>query len=416
MDTGAVIIAFIAAAALGMVVGFERQTAPGWDDVSAGPRSFALYALWGAGAGFIGELYGGVAMAAGTIVFGALLLTSYAIGTKSSGDWGTTTEAAAFGTFLVGVMAWNGLWVPAVAVTVAITTLLTAKDPLHQLINRFSTEDVRAVLQFGVITAVILPLIPDEDFGPFSAINPRQIWTMVILVSGIGLVGYITLRLMGSRGLALTGIVGGLVSSTAVSMGFSRMSKVRHALRPALITGILGASGVMYPRVLVEVGIVEPSVLTVLLVPLLLLAGIVGTGAVYWWWRAEREPSLHRDEQLDVKNPLTLSTALQFGAIYGLIIFVSKALIDRASTSSLYVVGAVSGINDVDAITLSTANLVSDGLDPTVGAKVILLAVAVNTAVKAAMVLALGTRELAIAVGSALIPASLAAVGTFFLL
>ena len=416
MDTGAVIIAFVASAALGMVVGFERQTAPGWDDVSAGPRSFALYALWGTGAAFVGELYGGAAMAAAMVVFGALILASYAIGATSSGDWGTTTEAASFGTFLVGVMAWNALWVPAVAVTVAITALLTAKDPLHQLIDRFSTEDVRAVLQFGVITAVILPLIPDEDFGPFSAINPRQIWTMVILVSGIGLVGYITLRVMGSRGLALTGMVGGLVSSTAVSMGFSRMSKTRDALRPALITGILGASGIMYPRVLVEVGIVERSVLDVLLIPLLALAGIVGAGALYWWWKAEREASSGDEEKLDVKNPLTLSTALQFGALYGLIIFVSKALIERVSTSSLYVVGAVSGINDVDAISLSTANLVSDGLDPTVGAKVILLAVAVNTAVKAGMVIALGSRKLAVAVGSALLPAALAAVVVFFLL
>ena len=340
-------------------------------------------------------------MASAALMFGGLLLASYILGARASGDWGTTTEAAAFGVFLVGVMAWNGLWIPAVAVTVSITALLASKDPLHQLVARFSPEDVRAVLQFGVITAVILPLIPDENIGPFSAINPRQIWTMVILVSGIGLVGYITLRIMGVRGLAVTGMVGGLVSSTAVSMGFSRMSKTRDGLNPALITGILGASGIMYPRVLVEVGIVEPRVLAELMTPILILAGIVGSVAVYWWWRSGREKTAEPEEALEVRNPLTLSTALQFGALYGVIIFVSKALIERVSTSSLYVVGAVSGINDVDAISLSTANLVADGLDPVVGAKVVLLAVAVNTVVKAAIVIALGSRRLGLAVASA---------------
>lgn len=416
MDAGSVITSFVAAAALGLVVGFERQTAPGWDDIAAGPRSFALYALWGAGSGFLAELYGGTALAAASLIFGALLLGSYVLGARASGDWGTTTEAAAFGVFLVGVMAWNGLWIPAVAVTVAISALLAAKDPLHQLVARFSPEDVRAVLQFGVITAVILPLVPDEDIGPFSAINPRQIWTMVILVSGIGLVGYITLRIMGARGLAVTGMVGGLVSSTAVSMGFSRMSKTRQALHPALIAGILGASGIMYPRVLVEVAVVEPTVLEALMLPVLVLAAVVGSVAAYWWWRSGREEYPEPEESLEVKNPLTLSTALQFGALYGVIIFVSKVLIERVSTSSLYVVGAVSGINDVDAISLSTANLVSDGLDPVVGAKVILLAVAVNTAVKAGIVMALGSRRVGRAVASALLPAALAAVGAFVIL
>lgn len=414
MDTGTVITAFVASAALGLVVGFERQTAPGWDDIAAGPRSFALYAIWGAGSALMGELYGGIGVAAMALGFGALIVTSYVIGAQASGDWGTTTEAAAFGTFLVGVLGWNGMWVPAVAVTVAITALLASKDPLHSLAGRFSPEDVRAVLQFAVITAVVLPLIPNDDFGPFEAINPRQIWTMVILVSGIGLVGYVTLRVLGTRGLALTGMAGGLVSSTAVSMGFSRMSKTRASLQPALIAGILGASVLMYPRVLVEVGIVERAVFRVLWGPLAILTAIVGGVAVYWWRKRDTDET--SDTDLVVKNPLTLTTALQFGAIYGAVIFISKALIERASTSSLYVVGAVSGINDVDAISLSTANLVRDGLDPTTGAKVILLAVAVNTMVKAGIVASLGSKKLAKAVATALVPAAVAAVGMFFYL
>lgn len=407
MDAGEVITALLGAAGLGAVVGLERQVAD--EDAVAGARSFALYAVWGAAGGYIGDRYGASGFAVAAAIFGGTIIALYVIGAvKGEEGWGTTTELASLTTFFIGLLVWSDQVVAAVALTVGLTVLLRAKVPLHRLSERFTDEDVRALLQFGVLTAIVLPLVPDEGYGPFDAFNPREIWLMVVFVSGIGIIGYIANRLLGTRGLALGGALGGLVSSTAVSMGYSRMSRQQPALQPALTAGILGACGLMYPRVLVEASVVAPDMGSHLVVPMLVLLGIVLFAAAFWWLRSSGGGD---GSPVELGNPLTLGTALSFGALYALIVFVSKALVERASEASLSAVGAVSGINDVDAITLSTANLVRDGLDPGVGARVVLLAVTVNTIVKAGIVLVLGTRKLAAAVGAGLVPA--AAVGLY---
>jgi uncharacterized membrane protein (DUF4010 family) len=306
--------------------------------------------------------------------------------------------------FAVGVLAWQEQLVAAVAIAVGTTALLRAKESLHQLSERFSDEDVRAVLQFGVITAVVLPLVPNEDLGPFGAFNPFEIWLMVVLVSAIGLVGYLALRVLGERGLGLTGVLGGLISSTAVTLGFSRMSKGQGLLRAVLAGGILGASALMYPRVLIEAQLVSPELADELVWPLVALGTLVGIAAVYWLVRGGRSRS---EGTVEFRNPLTLGVALQFGLLYAAVVFISKAVLDRVTDSSLAAVGAVSGINDVDAITLSMANLVRDGLDPAPAARAVLAAVVVNTAVKAGLVVWLGSRRLAAPVVAVLLPAAL---------
>jgi uncharacterized membrane protein (DUF4010 family) len=413
MGPGEFITVLLTAAGLGAVVGLERQVAD--DDAAAGARSFALYALWGTASGYFGEEFGAGGFAVGAATFGAVVVAFYVIGAvRGAAGWGTTTEVASLATFFVGVLVWGDQVVAAVALTVGLAALLKAKDTLHRIADRFSDEDVRAVLQFGVLTAIVLPLVPDEAYGPFEAFNPRETWLMVVFVAGIGLLGYIAHRVLGTRGLALGGAVGGLVSSTAVSMGFSRMSRSRPGLLSALAAGILAACGLMYPRVLVEASVVAPDMGSELVWWLLGLFGIVLVVALWWWFR----PTEALDgEGVDVTNPLTLSSALTFGALYALIVFASKALLDRASEASLSVVGAVSGINDVDAITLSTANLVRDtSLDPRVGARVVLIAVTVNTLVKAGMVAVLGTRRLAVAVGVGLVPAAAAGLAAWLLI
>jgi len=406
-DSGAIVTAFVVAAGLGAIIGLERQVRgdqedPTAADAYAGVRTFALYGAWGTGAGFLGDRFGSSAFLVAALAFGALIVATYVgVGSRTS-DWGTTTEAAAFVTFIIGTLAWDEQWVAALAIAVGTAYLLRSKEFFHGLSPRFSEEDIRAVLQFAAITAVVLPLIPNEDFGPFDAINPRKIWLMVIFVAGIGLIGYVSLRLLGSRGLTLTGFLGGLVSSTAVTLGFARMSKTSPAtLTNALSAGIIAASGLMYGRVLVEAFVIEPELGRKLLVPLGILFLLV-EGAAFVWWRRSQGHST-QDPELELTNPLTLTSALQFGALYGVIIFASKALLDRASEASLNIVGAVSGINDVDAITLSTADLVETaGLDPRVGAQVVLAAVAVNTLVKAGMAIALGNRLLGRRVGTTL--------------
>jgi uncharacterized membrane protein (DUF4010 family) len=274
------------------------------------------------------------------------------------------------------------------------------------LTDRFSDQDVRAVLQFAVLTAVVLPLLPDQDYGPFAAFNPRRIWLMVVFVAAIGLAGYVALRLRGERGLGITGLLGGLVSSTAVTLGFSRMSRDQPRLRTALVAGIIAASGLMYARVLGEAFVFAPDLALELAVPLTVLFVLVEGTAAYWWTRPVEVTA--GGSSIDVQNPVTLTSALQFAALYGVVIFISKALIEHASQGALSVVGAVSGINDVDAITLAMANEVArQGLAPTVAARAVLAAVIVNTLVKAGMAVVLGNKALGRSVALTLVPAAL---------
>lgn len=234
-EAGSILVRFLVAAGLGAVIGLERQVdRRDIEDVSAGVRSFALYGLWGAVTGFFSDRYGSGAFVVGAAAFATLIIASYILVASGTGDWGTTTELASLGAFAIGVLTWVEEMTVAAAVAVGIAGLLRAKSALHGLTRRFSDEDIRTVLQFAVLTAVVLPLVPDQDMGPFEAFNPFRVWLMVVFVSAIGLAGYVALRLRGSRGLGVTGLLGGLISSTAVTLGFSRMSRGQPLLRPAL--------------------------------------------------------------------------------------------------------------------------------------------------------------------------------------
>lgn len=404
------LVIFLAAAGFGAVIGLERQAGKHDQGALFGARTFALYGLWGAAAGFVGDRYGTAAFVIMAAGFLALVVAAYVITANRDNDYGTTTEAAALAAFLTGLLAWSELLVAALAVSVGTAALLRSKEPLHTLTERFSDEDVRAVVQFAVITALVLPLVPDVDLGPYGAFNPHEIWLMVVLISAIGLAGYIALRLLGTRGLVLTGLLGGLVSSTAVTFGYSRMARGEETLAAGLAVGVLGASVVMYPRVLVEAALVAPEMASLLVVPLLSLTGLVLTVALVIWLGPGRRTEASPD--LELKNPLTLRVALGFGLLYAGITFFAAFLLNQVSEASIQIVGAVSGLNDVDAITLATANLVRDGLDPTIGAKTVMLAVSVNTITKAGLAWVIGNSPYRRFVTIGLVPAG--AVGFVF--
>lgn len=415
MDGTTVIVRFLLAAALGGLIGLERQVTYGGETRAfSGMRTFALYSVWGTGAALMGQEYGSAAFAVVTGGFVALLIAEY-YWLARNGDTGTTTEAASFAAFVIGVLVWREHAVPALALAVGVAILLQSKGWIHGAIRRFTDEDLRALLRFGVLTAVILPLVPDRDMGPFEAINPFEIWLMVVFVAGIGLAGYVALRLLGPKGLAPTGLLGGMVSSTAVALGFSRMSRRSPEVTGALVAGILGASALMYPRVLVEAWVIEPAVGRRLVVPLAaLFVGVLGSALVMWRQSAKGDEV---EADFEVRNPVTVTSALQFGAFYGAVVFVAKALVDRVSEASLTVVGAVSGINDVDAITLATSNLVRGGsISAPAATDAILAAVVVNTLAKAGLAFAFGTRALGIRVGAVLAPAAAGGVVALLLL
>ena len=390
MTSPQALLAFLVAGALGFVVGLERQFSPHGREGYAGARTFALYGMWGAAAGLIGDRYGGVAVAAALLAAAALIIASYLAFMKVSGDLGTTSEAAALMVVAIGLLSWEAMWVAAIGATVAVTALLRAKDALHAVAHRFSDEDVKTFLQFAVVTAVVLPLVPDQAFGRFEGFNPREVWLMVVFVSALGLAGYVALRLFGSRGLVLTGLLGGLVSSTAVTMSFSRMARADRQPAGALAAGVLAACGLMFARVLIEAVVLAPA-LAASLAPWLLGAFVVVEAAALIWWRRSSGSSPQTGE-LVIRNPLTLTVALAFGAVYAVVAFASRAAIELVDESSLSIVGAVSGLNDVDAITLSMGNLVNAGLPVEHATAAVLAAVTVNTLVKAVLAMAIGGR------------------------
>lgn len=394
---------FAGAAALGAAVGLERQTEepPG----EAGARTFALYAVWGTAAALVGDRFGAAAFGAAALAFGGLVIAAYLVGVRDTDDRGTTTEAAALAVFATGVLAYLDEWVVAVVLAIGTAVLLSSKTWVHRRLAHVQSEDRRIALQFAVVTGIVLPLVPDEPVGPLGAVNPREIWLMVVLVSAIGLIGYVALRAVGSRWLGFTGVVGGIVSSTAVTLGFSRLSRARANLRTVLAGGILGASALMFPRVVIEATAVAPGLgsrLAAILLPIGLALGAVAA----WWLRSPRHSREEAPGTVEVHNPLSLPVAVQFGALYGVVILIAAVLIDRAQASSLVWVGVASGIADVDAVTLAMANLVRNGVAVETGVRTVLLAVATNTLVKAGLVALLGTPALRRAVGLTLVPAA----------
>jgi uncharacterized membrane protein (DUF4010 family) len=415
MGTSAeIILNTVIAATLGGLIGLERQVSRRHVDTPfSGMRTFALYAVWGLGSGLLGAEFGPTAFAVAAGAFGALLVVEYwHVGKR--GETGTTTEAASFVAFLVGVIVWAGFQVAALAVSVGVAFLLQSKVWVHGTVSKFSDEDLRALLRFGVLTAVILPLVPNRFMGPFEALNPFQVWLMVVFVAGVGLVGYVAIRLIGPQGLAPTGLIGGLVSSTAVTLGFSRMARRSPELSGALSAGILAASGLMYARVSLWTLALAPALAQRVVVPLVALFVLVEGAAAVSWWRSTRKYKV--DPDLDLRNPVTVTSALQFGALYAVVIVAAKGLVDKVSDASLSVVGAASGINDVDAITLATANLVRDGgVGAPAAAKAVIAAVTVNTIVKGTMAMTIGGRRLGVAVASVLGLAAAGGVVAWFL-
>ena len=277
------------------------------------------------------------------------------------------------------------------AITVVAMLLLALKGWLHNLAKRIETSDVEATLKFAIITLIILPLVPNTNFGPegLEVINPYTTWLMVVLIAGLNFVGYILVKVLGrEHGFGLTGLLGGLVSSTAVTLGFSQRSRIEPSLAPVLALAILLAWTVMYFRVVVEVGVVNFSLAKELISGMLLM-GAVSLGICMFLWRRGR--SKEKAEVESGNNPFELGDAIKFGGLFAVVIFIASAAQVYFGDTGLYVAGALAGLTDVDAIALSMANLAQQ--DPTnsgAAARTIVIAVISNTMVKCGMAIWLG--------------------------
>ena len=384
--------AFATALGIGLLIGMERERRP---DSAAGLRTFSLVAMLGCLFALLDERSGSTWMlAVGLLVIAGSMIASNFSSQQEEQYRGFTSEAAIVITYGLGAAVWLGYATLAVMLAIATTVLLYFKAELKQFSQRTTPKDINSILQFAVLSFVILPILPSDDFGPYNAINPRQIWWMEVLISGLALAGYLALRIIGTRhGAAVLGIFGGLASSTATTMMFSRHARNHADLVRMSAIVILIANVMVMIRLGLVAGVVAPHLAKP--IAIVFLCGIVpGVAMALYGWKV-----LSGAENLpmpEVKNPTELKTAVSFGLLYALVLLASAWLQDVAGNSGLYIVALVSGLTDADASVLSTLRMFN--LDKVARGEAVIavtLALMANLVFKIGLVLSIGGGKLA---------------------
>lgn len=377
-----IIVQVLAALAVGLLIGIER----GWSgrkedegDRVAGLRTFSLIGLLGGIFAQLSMLMGDWVLGLGFAAVVAMVVASHIVGMRAKDDIGITTEFAMMLTFALGAWAALGFYIYAFATTAIVVALLGIKPVLHRWLRNIQTEEVYAGIKLLVISLVLLPLLPNQGYGPWNALNPYWIWWMVVLISGISFVGYFAIKYAGNRmGTLLTAITGGLASSTAVTLSMAQLAKP-HVKKTLFMSGVIVAASIMFIRVLIEVAIVNAPLLNHVWLPISVMFLCLLLGGVWLWFgNKENEP----DSEIEMNNPFKLSTALQFGALLGLILLLSEGSKQWFGDEGIYILAIVSGLVDVDAITLSLSRMSLGDLSYSVATAGIILSSAVNTIVK----------------------------------
>ncbi|HOT92651.1 MAG TPA: MgtC/SapB family protein [Anaerolineae bacterium] len=388
---------FVVALGIGIFIGFQRESA--YDEpegkLFAGVRTFALISLAGYVAALAADQLSSALPFVGVLlVFGALLALSY-YGDVLAGKPGMTTEMATVITFTIGAACYWDLILLAAALGVAVTALLSLKPQFHTLAHAITRDDIYATLKFAVISIIVLPILPNRNFGPppFDVLNPYKIWLMVVFISGISFLGYVMIKIIGTqRGIGLTGLLGGLASSTAVTLSFSQRSRTDPELARPFSLAIIVAWTVMFVRVLAIVFTLNRELGNRLWLPMgaPLAAGLLYCGYLYIRQRA------YAKEDLAFANPFELGPALKFGALYALVLLISTAARVFFGNTGIYVSSFVSGLVDVDAIVLSMVDLARapTNLDLTVATRAVTIAALSSTLFKGVFALLSGSSAL----------------------
>jgi uncharacterized membrane protein (DUF4010 family) len=386
--------------AAGALIGAERQQAQSGRPVPdfGGIRTFPLIALAGAISALLRPVVGAWLLA--TVLSGIVALLAVSHARSKDEDIGLTSEIAAIVTFVLGVLAATPELLPdgprylLVAAGAATTMgLLALKRFLHGFIAHVSEDDIYATAKFVLLALVVIPLVPDRTFGPLDVLNPFKIGLMIALVAGISFAGYVAVRLVGGRrGVLVTGLLGGLVSSTAVTLTFAGRAKETPPFVPVFAVGILAASATMFARMIVIVSVIDRPLLGTLALPLGMMAASGYLVAIVLF-RKEANGTSSQDP-VPLHNPFELKRAVQFGLLYGVVLFVAKAAQIYVGSAGLYASAILAGLTDVDAITLSLSELHRSGTDASVAATGITLAAITNTLVKAGIALVAGGRAL----------------------
>lgn len=380
---------------LGLLVGLQREYE---DQKIAGIRTFSLATLLGTAAALIGQKF----ESSWTVAAGFLSLTVLMVGANHLRNQdsrtigiGQTTEVALLVMYGVGAYLVVGDLGVGIAIGGITALLLYLKSTLGSFVDRLDAKDLKAIMQFAAISLIVLPVLPNQSYGPYDVLNPYDIWLMVVLIVGLSLVGYFLYKWLGKNaGTISNGILGGLISSTATTVTFSRRSKdIEDGGRLAAFI-IMAASTVAFIRVLVEVAVVTPQNFYIIAPPIVLeIIIMVGLCAALYWHNQKEET----EELPEPDNPAQFKSALIFGLLYGFILLAVAAAKDYYGQSGLYVVSIISGLTDVDAITLSLSNTLNRGeIDGETAWRLILIASLSNLVFKGAMAAVLGTKKLAL--------------------
>lgn len=390
MELADVFLQLGVALGLGLLVGLQRERT---DSRLAGFRTFPLVTLLGSICALLARDFGGWILALGLLAVALIILVGHLSVLKSGEDAkGITTEAALLVMFGVGAYLMVGS--PALATALGGTTavLLHLKPQMHALARRLGERDFKAIMQFALISLVVLPVLPNAYYGPYLVLNPFKIWLMVVLIVGISVGGYILYKFLGARvGTWAGGVLGGLISSTATTVSYARRTREAPETSPHASFVILLASAVVFVRVAILIGAMAPHFLRAAAVPLSIMFVLLA-GQGLWIWRVQKDSATRLPPQ---GNPSELKPALIFAVLYALVLLGVATAREYFGQSGLYIVATLSGLTDMDAITLSVTQMVQDSkVAPDTGWRLILIAGLSNLLFKAGVVAFIGSRAL----------------------
>ncbi|MCD6052350.1 MAG: rane protein [Verrucomicrobia bacterium] len=375
---------------LGLLVGLQRERTSA---ALAGFRTFPLITLAGALCAVLAKDFGGWTVAMGFLTVAAMIIVgNLAELKKPKPDTGLTTEAAMLVMYSLGAYLVVGSAAVAIILGAVVAVLLHLKPQMQNFAGKLGDEDFKAVMQFVVISMLILPLLPNDYFGPFHVLNPFKLWLMVVFIVGLSLTGYIIYKFFGEKaGTLVGGILGGMISSTATTVSYARNTKAHPKLAGLAAVVLMIASTVVFIRVLILMGTAAPRFFRQAVGPVGAMLGVTLIIAGVAWIMARGEKAAMPEQ----KNPSELKTALVFAAMYGLVLMGVAAAKEYFGDSGLYVVAILSGLTDMDAITLSVSQLVQqDQIDPRTGWRLVVTAALSNLVFKTGVVAALGNPAL----------------------
>ncbi|MBI2668843.1 MgtC/SapB family protein [Candidatus Woesearchaeota archaeon] len=380
------------ALALGALIGLEREYAryKRIGHAYAGIRTFPLISLFGALCAYLSDVLSPWILLAGMLLVGGVILIAYfSVASHQRKYVGATSEMAGFLAFFIGVLAYRGEFLFATITTVVIASILYLRSILHNVAKHLKPEEMADTLKFAIIAFVILPLLPNRWYGPWEGLfNPYILWLMVVFISGISFIGYLLMKWLGERGITWSGIVGGIVSSMAVTLSFTHRSKKEKTIYRSLALGVILANGIMFLRILVEVLVLNRTLFVHLLFPLLLLA-VSTAGFSYFLWRQAKKVK----GKVKLGSPFTLLPALKFAGIFALTLVLIKIAKVYLSSQGVYVVSFVSGLADVDAIAVGLAQLGGADIALDVARNGIVIAALANIATKGMIAYWFGGKE-----------------------